>query len=118
MLKSCAQTLSCPLGILFKRSLLEGRVPYHWKEANITPIFKKGSRVEAANYRPVSLTSIVSKVLESLIRNRLMRYLTKENLISNAQHGFVSKKSCTTNLLETLDIVTKSVSDGYTVDVC
>ena len=92
-------------------------MPRQWKEANVTPIFKKGSKVVAANYRPVSLTSVVCKLMEPIIRDRFIRYLEEEDLISKAQHGFVSKKSCTTNLLETLDIVTRSLSQGLAVDV-
>ena len=66
--------------------------------ANITLIFKKGYRVERSNYRPVSLTSILSKVLESIIRDELMDHLVKNSLISEEQHGFVSRKNCITNL--------------------
>jgi hypothetical protein len=72
--------------------LVEGRVPSQWRDANVSPIFKKGSRVVAANYRPVSLTSIVCKVLESLIRDRLMTYLESEQLIAREQHGFAGGK--------------------------
>ena len=57
-----------PLSLIFNRSLREGAVPRQWRDANITPIFKKNSRFVAANYRPVSLTSVVCKSMESLIR--------------------------------------------------
>jgi hypothetical protein len=59
VLKMCAHEFAIPLNIIFQRSLIEGKVPSQWKVANITPIFKKGSRAIAANYRPVSLTSIL-----------------------------------------------------------
>jgi hypothetical protein len=83
----------------------------------ITPIFKKGSRTIAANYRSVSLTSIFCKLMEKIVRRHFMTYLEQRNFIVKAQHGFVSKKSCTTNLLEALDILTKSLSDGLPVDL-
>ena len=67
VLKSCAQDFAKPLSIMFRRSLIEGQVPRQWKEANVSPIFKKGSRIDAANYRPVSLTSVVCKVMERLV---------------------------------------------------
>jgi len=94
-----------------------GCVPRQWKDANVSPIFKKGSRIAAANYRPVSLTSIVCKVMEGLIRDGLMEYLLSEGLIANEQHGFVKGKACVTNLLETLDLITRALCDGHAVDV-
>lgn len=117
VLKSCAKEFSGPLSVLFRRSFAEGLVPRQWKDANVSPIFKKGSRIIAANYRPVSLTSVVCKVLERLIRDRIAKYLEAENLLSTSQHGFVKGRSCTTNLLETLDVVTKSLADGYAVNL-
>ena len=117
VLKSCANAFAKPLTIIFRKSLDEGRVPFKWKLANITPILKKGSRVLAANYRPVSLTSIVCKVMEGLIRDCFMEYLEAEKLITDRQHGFVRRKSCATNLLESLDYLTDMLSKGIPVDV-
>ena len=117
VLKECASSFAKPLSIIFRRSLEESKIPSSWKDANVTPIFKKGSRVLAANYRPVSLTSVVCKLMERLVREGFIKYLDREGLISKAQHGFVKNKTCTTNLLETLDIVTKSLSDGHQVDM-
>jgi hypothetical protein len=117
VLKNCSVALSKPIGIIFRRSLSEGRVPVQWKDANVSPIFKKGSRLIAANYRPVSLTSIVCKVMESIIRDDLLKYLKSEDLLASEQHGFVPGKACVTNLLETLDIVTKALAEGLSVDV-
>ena len=58
-------------------SLQEGIVPFEWKEANIIPLFKKGSRNKYVNYRPVSLTSVICKVLETIIRDHMMDFLIK-----------------------------------------
>ena len=57
---------SIPLARVFNLSLKEGVVPFEWKEANIIPLFKKGSRNKSENYRPVSLTSVICKLLERL----------------------------------------------------
>ena len=78
--------------IIFGRSLAEGEIPDEWREANITPLFKKGSRLAASNYRPVSLTSICCKLMEGIIRDRVMDHLVRHDLISSSQHGFVQKK--------------------------
>ena len=97
LLKEIVEQISTPLAKLFNLSLEEGIVPSEWKEANITPLFKKGSRNK--NYRPVSLTSIVCKLLETLIRDHMVEFLVKHKLINTSQHGFLKARSCLTNLL-------------------
>ena len=77
---------------------------------NVTPIHKKGSRTVAVNYRNVSLTSLDCRVLEGLIRDKLLDFLEKEDLIAKEQHGFLKRKACVTNLLETLDLIVRGVS--------
>ena len=71
----------------------------------------------ANNYRPVSLTSHVCKVLESILRDRIVEHLNKYNLINNSQHGFTRKRSCLTNLLEFLEYVSDYVDQGFPIDV-
>ncbi len=117
VLQKCAASMAKPLSLIFKKSLESGLVPSSWREANITHLFKKGSKLDAANYRPVSLTSVPCKVMEKLIRNYVLSHLTDNNLINNKQHGFVPGKSCTTNLLETLDILTNILDKGKSADV-
>ena len=75
-------------------------VPLDWRLANVTAIFKKGSRKEPGNYRPVSLTSQVGKILERIIKNQIEEYLEGNGLIYSSQHGFRKNRSCLTNLLE------------------
>jgi len=70
------------------------------------PLFKKGSKQEVGNYRPVSLTSQICKVVESVIRDEIVQHLDQYNLIRNSQHGFCKGYSCTTNLLVFLETVT------------
>lgn len=114
ILKNCALPLSQYLEPIFTNSYLNGTIPRLWKEANISPIHKKGSRLEPSNYRPVSLTSVVSKVMERIIRDRMVSHLEEFNLIAREQHGFVRKKSCLTNLLEAIDAITEALSKGFT----
>ena len=90
-----------PLKLIFDKSLSTGELPREWIEANITPIFRKGSRVRKSNYRPISLTSVVCKLIESIVRDHIMKFLNIQNLINSAQQGFVPNKACLTNLLET-----------------
>ncbi|MBY0580626.1 MAG: reverse transcriptase family protein [Rickettsiales bacterium] len=117
VLNKCHSTLCEPLHLIYIKSLTEKKLPELWKLANITPIFKKGNTNIASNYRPISLTSIPCKVLESLIRDEIMDYLINNSLLNENQHGFRKNKSCTTNLLETLDIITDALENGHTVDM-
>jgi len=83
----------------------------------VSPIFKKGVKSQTSNYRPVSLTSQVSKVIESVLRDAIVSHLETNELIRDSQHGFRKGRSCLTNLLVFLDKVTKYIDDGYSVDV-
>ncbi len=78
-----------PLTHVFNMSLHEGTVPLEWKEPNIIPLFQKGSRNKSVNYRPVSLTSVIFKLLETIIRDHMMDFLIKHKLINTSQHGFL-----------------------------
>jgi hypothetical protein len=100
-----ADVLCEPLWIIYKLSLQIGKVPVDWKSAiNVTAIFKKGSKEVSGNYRPVSFTSHVCKVLEALVKDVVVAHFQKNNLINDSQHGFVKDKSCLTNLLSFLMI--------------
>ena len=81
LLKALDVVLATPLTMIFEKSLTEGIVPLDWRTANITPIYKKGSRKLAENYRPISLTSHLSKMLESIIRDEISSHLDKYYLI-------------------------------------
>jgi hypothetical protein len=91
VLKMCADEVSRPLKLLFKKSLKDGEIPEKWKEANVKPIFKKGSRFLAANYRPVSLTSVVCRLLEGIIRDKFMDFLVDNKLITMSCMGLRKK---------------------------
>ncbi len=83
----------------------------------MVPLFKKGNKLDPTNYRPVSLTSIVCKIMERIIRDQMMVYLVENNLISKEQQGFLNNKSCNTNLLETLDLITQAFGEDYSIDI-
>ncbi len=116
VLRETAEAWSHPLTVLFQRSSAVGVIPKDWKMANITPIFKKGSRSEVNNYRPVSLTSIVCKLMEKLIRNRITTTLEENGMFTAHQHGFSKNRSSLTNILETLEDWTEAIEEGYGID--
>nr|XP_047141269.1 uncharacterized protein LOC124816214 [Hydra vulgaris] len=117
VLRNCAAAISVPLTIIYRSSLSEGKVPKLWKLPNITPIFKTGSRRKRSNYRQISLTSVPCKIMESFIHERIMKHCYNNGLFSKAQHGFLPKRSCVSNLLEARDILTDAVHHGYSIDV-
>ena len=88
-----------PLLMLFNLSLKCGKLPTEWKQAVVTPMFKKVSRYDPNNYHPVSLTSQVCKILESLVSERMSQFFMQHKLITQHQHGFTIGRSCLTNLL-------------------
>ena len=93
IIKSYADELAPALSHNFSMSLSTGKLPSDWLSANISPIFKKGNRTSAANYRPVSLTPICSKLFEHILHSNIMRHFTKHNILSHRQHGFRSHHS-------------------------
>ncbi len=116
-LKDFGDILSKPLANIFNKSMTTGQVPGDWKLANVTLIFKKGSKSNPENYRTVSLTLVPCKLMESIIRDNIVNHLLLNQLIKSSQHGFMKNKSCTTNLLEFLEKVTKMVDNGDPVDI-
>ena len=117
VLKEAKCELVGPLTLLFNESLQSGLMPDEWKLANITPIFKKGSKTLPCNYRPISLTSVVCKMLETLIRDKLISHLEENNLLKNTQHGFRSKRSCLTNLLDFSYDILNQYDESKAVDI-
>ena len=100
VMKNVAAGLAPHLSQVFEYSLETGQVPLDWRSANVCPIHKKGPEDQASNFRPVSLTSVPGKVLESLIKDRIVIHLERNQLLTDSQHGFRAGRSCLTNLLE------------------
>ena len=116
MLIQLVSYLKQPLAFLFNRTLKTGVIPEDWKKGNISSIFKKGAKNRAENYRPISLTSIVCKLMEKFIKQAIQDYLLENNLLSTKQHGFISGRSTVTQLLRYLDECIEQISDGSVVD--
>ena len=79
--------LSDPLTIIFNKSLQEGVVPEDWRVANFILIFKKGAHSNPIIYCPISLTSVVSKILESILQESIIKHMLTNHLIVNKQHA-------------------------------
>ena len=100
---------------LLKRCVVEECIPDIWKTAVVIPIHKKGSVHLPENYRPVSLTCILCKLYETILREHILSFVL--GLITDKQHGFLSGRSCVSNLLETLDKANEYMADGNCVDL-
>ena len=103
VLKELATVLSYPLKLLFDKTITQGKLPSQWKIAEVRPIFKKGIKTSPGNYRPVSLTPIICKVFEGFIKDSIFKHLIHNNLLSDDQYGFCGGRSCTTQLLNTIN---------------
>ena len=116
-LKKLSKSLTLPLTLLFEHLFHFGCVPQPWRLAHITPVFKKGDPTLPSNYRPISLTSICCKVMETLIKEHIMFYLLEKKLISKQQHGFMSRRSTCTQLLECVNDWGIAIKNDLSVDV-
>ena len=117
VLSELASVIAKPLSILFSNSLSSGTVPRDWKKANVSAVFKKGNRKLPSNYRPISLTCIACKVLESILRDEIYEHMRANSLLSTRQFGFVSGRSTMLQLLNVLDEWTSLLESGGSVDV-
>ena len=106
-----------PLVSIFNTSLQTGKVPSIWKQGVVTALYKKGNKNLASNYRAITLTSIICKLLEDYITNSIRIHLSTNNKQDPSQHGFTPKRSTVTNLIEALNIWTEALSHGLPVDI-
>lgn len=117
LLKECADQIAEALVLIWRKSLDSGEVPEMFKLQTIIPLFKKGSKALAENYRPVSLTSHLIKLIERVLRKKIIKHIEENNLLSENQHAFRAGRSCLTQLLHHMDEVLKSLENGKNVDV-
>ena len=117
LLIETANEISRPLSMLFRRSLKERSIPEEWRYANVTPIFKKGSKAEPGNYRPVSLTSATCKLMEKIVKEDIKKHGERNGLIRSSQHGFRQGRSPQTNLIEFMEQTTTWIYEGRSFDI-
>ena len=98
LLREAADEIAPAITLLFQASLNQGNTPLTWSKA-LVPIFKKGSKSDASNYRPISLTSVLCKLCEHILHSTIITHLANHKILSDAQHGFRKRRSCDTQLL-------------------
>lgn len=111
-LRDGAEVLKLPITFIINCSISEGKVPEELKEAKVKPLYKKNDRLKAENYRPVSILSIVSKILERAVYTQLESFLTENNLLYELQSGFRGSYSTDTCLIHLIDHIKSQTSKG------
>jgi hypothetical protein len=117
VLKELASEISPILSVIYNVSIKAGEIPDDWRAAVITPAFKKGQKYVPANNRPISLACICCKVIEHIVTSYIMRHAERNNILYPLQHGFRSKRSCETQLLECIDDLTMNLENGKQTDL-
>ena len=116
VLKELAVVIAPVITRLFRASLSQATPPDTWREAHVTPVYKKREKYKAVNYRPVSLTYILCKQMEHILASNIMAHLNSSNILYDKQHGFRSERSCEMQLPEFTDDVLKTLSDRKQCD--
>ena len=111
-----ADELCLPLYLIFKSSVSCAKIPKQWKFARVSAIYRKGNRKLASNYRPVSITSIICRLLETIIRDNVVKFLMSNDLLSAYQFGFLKGRSTTLQLLKVLNDWTESMESKFSTD--
>ena len=113
VLKELRKEITPVIQVIFERSLETGQLPKDWTSARVSTLFKKGDKSDPANYRSISLTCILCKVMAS----NLSRHLNRNNVLYGLQHGFREKRSCETQLIELVEELSRTLSNGHQVDL-
>ena len=117
LLKELSEEIAPIIQVIFERSIQTGKLPAEWCRARVTPIFKKGDKSSAANYRPISLTCILCKMLEHIMASHMVKHLNKHDLLYDLQHGFRAKRSCETQLTMLFEHLARNTSAGKQTDL-
>ena len=117
-LQSLAKEITHLVHFIFTQTLCTGELPTEWTQANVAPIFKKGSKLQAVNYHPVSLTCITCKLFEHIICKHILAHLEDHKILTDLQHGFRSGRSCETQLVTTFqDLAQIHNKKGSQIDI-
>ena len=92
-------------------------LPDDWRIANVSPVYKKGQKSLAENYRPISLTSVCCKTMEHILASKIMKHGEENNILYPLQHGFRKGHSCETQLIEFVDDISKNLQEGQQTDI-
>ena len=112
MLKHAAPIICHSLAYICNLSLITATFPSEWKLAKVTPIYKDGCKSDEGNYRPISVLSIISKIIERAVHDQLYEFLTKCNILNPAQSGFRRNHLTNSTPLDVSDYILQNMNDG------
>jgi exonuclease III len=112
MIKFVINEIATPLAHIFNRSLVSGLFPSKLKKSRVIPIFKSGQKSDCDNYRPISLLSSISKILEKIVAEKLLDHLTSNNILYEHQYGFTPGKSTEQNLIQITNYITAALNNN------
>ena len=116
LLQAVAKELAPALAALFHCSFLTREIPEIWKHALAQPVLKKGNQSQAANCRPISLTSVCRELLKYIVRSEITAHLDRNSIITDAQHSFQKRRSCETQLILPIDDLAAALNRGGRTD--
>ena len=117
VMRETAKQIAPILQVIFTQSYETGILPKDWLTANIVAIYKKGNKNLPSNYRPVSLTCVTTKLMEHIIFHSIMEHIDNHQLLAQYQHGFRQQHSTESQLVNTLEEITRSVDNNIQTDV-
>ena len=117
LLVECKDQLKIPLTKILNKSMTNGEIPKQWKKANVTPIYKSGNKHKPENYRPISISSVCSNIMQRIVKNNITEHMIRNDLFSKHQFGFMKGKSCPLQLLEALEDWTDALDNGNEIDI-
>lgn len=113
LIKHCKEEIITPITSIINCSLNNGTFPQSLKVAKVYPKHKNGPTTEVSNYRPISLTSNFSKIIERVVLNRLTEHLKQHSILTPNQHGFIRNRSTTTAITQLIDSIIDKLDKGY-----
>ena len=118
VVKHLAYQMTHPITVIINKCLQDPcSIPDKWKVAKVVPKYKRGDRYSVGNYRPISVTSYICKLMERLVVAHIDKSFVEGGVLTKYQHGYKHGRSSTTNLLASLDVCTEWLSQGLAVDI-
>ena len=117
LLKEAADEIAPAITLLFQASLNQGNTPSTWRKALVVPIYKKGSKSDASNYRPIYLTSARCKLCERILHLAILTHLANHKILCDAQQSYIKRRSCDTQLLLALNDFARGLEDKSQTDI-
>ena len=116
-LKQLCQKIAPVVAMIFQTSFDMHIVPTDWKKAQVCPLFKKGTKTDPANYRPISLICILCKTIKHIVASTLTKHFNQHHILYDLQHGIRERRSCETQLIQLVEDLPRNMISGEQTDL-